>query len=304
MEYSIYKLDFHTGVHLGNGMLNDSDYTFGADQLFSALYIEGIKLCCEQKFYSMVHEGRLLFSDTFPYVGKQYMVPKPMLYVEPVKRGSSEQKKIYKKMKFIPVDSLEAFFNGTQDFSYDPMENYGYFEQQPMACVRRDEETKPFRVGTFYYAKDCGLYVIAAHESSEEKYMLEELLEALSYTGIGGKKMSGLGKFTLRPAKLPEIFSKYLQQDSGVRLLLSTALPKEDELSEALDGASYKLIKRSGFVASTEYAPESRKKRDLYVCSAGSCFKHCFKGDIYDVSDGGNHSVYRYAKPLFMGVGK
>ena len=99
MEYSIYKLDFHTGVHLGNGMLNDSDYTFGADQLFSALYIEGIKLCCEQKFYSMVQEGRLLFSDTFPYVGKQYMVPKPMLYVEPVKRGSSEQKKIYKKMK-------------------------------------------------------------------------------------------------------------------------------------------------------------------------------------------------------------
>lgn len=89
-----------------------------------------------------------------------------------------------------------------------------------------------------------------------------------------------------------------------MHLLLSTALPKEDELSEALDGASYKLIKRSGFVASTEYAPESRKKRDLYVCSAGSCFQHCFKGDIYDVSDGGNHSVYRYAKPLFMGVGK
>ena len=77
------------------------------------------------------------------------MVPKPMLYVERVKRGSSEQKKIYKKMKFIPVDSLEAFLSGTQDFSYDPMENYGYFEQQPMACVRRDEETKPFRVGTF-----------------------------------------------------------------------------------------------------------------------------------------------------------
>lgn len=43
MEYSIYKLDFHTGVHLGNGMLNDSDYTFGADQLFSAALHRGHK---------------------------------------------------------------------------------------------------------------------------------------------------------------------------------------------------------------------------------------------------------------------
>lgn len=25
-------------------------------------------------------------------------------------------------------------------------------------------------------------------------------------------------------------------------------------------------------------------------------------GDIYDVTNGGSHPVYRYAKPLFMGV--
>ncbi len=304
MEYSIYKLDFYTGVHLGNGMLNDSSYTFQADQLFSALYIEAIKLGCEQAFCSMVHEDRLLFSDAFPYVGKQYMVPKPMLYVEPSNRGSSNQKKVYKKMKFIPVDSLEAFLNGTQVFEHNPMENYGHFEQQTMACVRSEEETKPIRVGVFYYGNDCGLYVLVAHESSTEKYMMEELLEALSYTGIGGKKMSGLGKFTLRPVKFPEIFSKYLQKNSEMSLLLSTALPKEEELTTVLDGASYQLIKRSGFVASTAYAPEIRKKRDLYVCSAGSCFRYRFKGDIYDVSDGGNHPVYRYAKPFFMGVGK
>ena len=40
----------------------------------------------------------------------------------------------------------------------------------------------------------------------------------------------------------------------------------------------------------------------MYVFAAGSCFKNEFEGDIYDVTNGGSHPVYRYAKPLFMGV--
>ena len=52
----------------------------------------------------------------------------------------------------------------------------------------------------------------------------------------------------------------------------------------------------------TLYAEEYRRKRDLYVFAAGSCFKNEFEGDIYDVTNGGSHPVYRYAKPLFMGV--
>ena len=44
MEYTIYQLEFKTGVHFGTGMLNESACTFKADQLFSALYIEALKL--------------------------------------------------------------------------------------------------------------------------------------------------------------------------------------------------------------------------------------------------------------------
>ena len=80
------------------------------------------------------------------------------------------------------------------------------------------------------------------------------------------------------------------------------ALPQKDELTQALEGSTYLLAKRSGFVASDTYAEEQRRKRDLYVFVAGSCFKNRFSGDIYDVSAGGGHAVYRYAKPLFMGV--
>lgn len=316
MEYSIYKLDFQTGVHFGTGMLNESAYTFQADQLFSALYIEALKLDLAQELYQAVKDGTLLFSDAFPYKDDQFMVPKPMIYVEPKQKGASEQKKAYKKLKFLPVEDLAAFLDGTMDITTeDPMKNFGSFQQQTMAGVRGNDETAPFRVGTFYYSKpdenqregepkpDCGLYIIVAHADQEKKYLAEELLESLSYAGIGGKKSSGLGRYELvNVKKIPSALTECLGRKSDKNILLSTALPTDEEMEHALEDASYLLQKRSGFVASANYADEWRKKRDLYVFGSGSCFKNRFQGDVFDVSDGGKHPVYRYAKPLFMGV--
>lgn len=99
MEYGIYKLDFQTGVHFGTGMLNESAMTFYADQLFSALYIEALKQGCADDFMNSVKTGQLLFSDAFPFIGQQYFVPKPMLYVENKREeqgDSIKKKKLYR----------------------------------------------------------------------------------------------------------------------------------------------------------------------------------------------------------------
>ena len=82
MEYTIYKLEFQAGVHFGTGALDDGSYTFPADQLFSAMYIEAMKLGKAQKFYEVVKSGELLLSDALPYIDKQYLIPKPMIYVQ------------------------------------------------------------------------------------------------------------------------------------------------------------------------------------------------------------------------------
>ena len=87
-----------------------------------------------------------------------------------------------------------------------------------------------------------------------------------------------------------------------VCMLLSGALPQDQELDTVLEKASYGLEKRSGFVSSENYADEQQKKNDLYLLKAGSCFETQFEGDIYDVGCGGSHPVYRYAKALFVGV--
>lgn len=302
MQYSIYKLEFQTGVHFGTGILNESAYTFQADQLFSALYIEALKMNCEKELFDCVKSGKLLFSDAFPYLGQQYMIPKPMLYVEPKVKGISEQKKKYKKIQFIPVEQLEDFLDGTMDLDGEIFKGYGTYMQQSMVNVRNNEETLPYRVGTFYFSENCGLYIIVAYESETEKTLAENLLEGLSYTGIGGKKSVGLGKFNLLRGKMSKCMQEHLERDSNKKILLSVALPRDEELECALNGASYQLSKRSGFVASSDYADEWRKKKELFVFVSGSCFEQLFEGDVYDVSDGGSHPVYRYAKSLFMGV--
>ena len=59
MNYSIYKFEFLTGVHFGIGMLNETANTFQADQLFSALYIEALKMQMED-FYAAEKDADIL----------------------------------------------------------------------------------------------------------------------------------------------------------------------------------------------------------------------------------------------------
>jgi CRISPR-associated protein Csm4 len=302
-EYRLYKISFTAPVHFGTGVLNESAVSFCADTLFSALYIEALKLDLADQLYNMVKDDQLLISDAFPYIGKRYFLPKPMLYVEPSKQGDSSEKKRYKKIKYIPVGELQHFFSGDLDPEVCSLQALGKEYSQVMIAVRRKEEDAlPYRVGNFLFSEGCGLYIIAAIEKEEGRMLLEELLESLSYSGIGGKRGSGKGRFVLKHGKMDATLQVMLERESDRCMLISSALPKEHELEKALKGASYLIQKRSGFVYSANYADEEMKKRDLYTMQAGSCFKQRFSGAVYDVSEGGNHAVYRYAKGMFLGV--
>ena len=302
MNYMIAKLRFLTGVHFGNGMLHDCVSTFRSDALFSALYIEAMKINRAQDLYEAVKQGYLRFSDGLPFVENQYLVPRPMIYVETDRKSHEEDRKKFKRITYLPVELLDAFLNGDFNGDENPMENFGKFQQQDRAAVKGREETMPYHVRNFYFGEKNGLYVIIAYAEEWIRILAEELLEMLSYTGLGGKKTSGLGKFSLlRGKENKELFAR-LEKENGRYMLLSAALPKEEEMEHALEGASYLLTKCSGFVASDAFADEQRKKKDLYMFAAGSCFKKKFTGDIYDAAEGGKHPVYRYGKPLFIGV--
>lgn len=82
-------------------------------------------------------------------------------------------------------------------------------------------------------------------------------------------------------------------------VLLTTSLPREEEMEASLQDASFQLVRRAGFAAANNF---SGKKRTQYYVSAGAMVLQCFSGDVYAIGSVGNHSLYRYAKPLFWGV--
>ena len=307
MEYQLYKLFFSSGVHFGNGSLDSGDFTFCADTLFSALCQEAVGMGEEvlNVLVGYVKEGSLLFSDAFPFMGSEYFLPKPVLHIESDKNdiGDSRVKKAYKKLKYIPVSCFEVYLKGSLPLkAAGLLDGLGEFQMKTSAAVRGLEDAMPYRVRSFVFKERCGLYVICGYRERKHKILLEELMERLTLSGIGGKRSSGLGRFGCVAAKMNPVLEKRLKGNADVFMSLSISLPQEKEMEEALDGAEYLLRKRSGFVASDSYATEWMRKRDAYLLGAGSCFRKRYEGSVLDVSWGGAHPVYRYGKPIFLGV--
>lgn len=306
MEYTIYKFKFPNGVHFGITSLESTQYTFQADTFFSALCIEARKQGedCLEELVHYVETEQLLFSDAFPYIEEEYYLPKPMLHIENQSQGDSVVKKAYKNMDFVPLSVFEHYLNGTLPIerTHD-LGRLGNFVNKVSVSIRGEEETKPYRVGIYYYQDGCGLYVLVCHKDTAVLEFFESLLEGLSFAGIGGKRNAGLGRFNYyKVKKIPEKLLARLNSESEKYMTLSVSLPTETELDKVMEQASYLLEKRSGFVYSPDYAQQQLRKKDLYVCQAGSCFGTKYKGAVYDVSAGGTHPAYRYAKPLFMEV--
>lgn len=307
MKYCIYKLKFTTPVHIGKKLLTDANETIPADTLFSALCLEALKYGGEamiNELVDYVKNNQLVFTDALPYKADTYYVPKPLNPVKKVdKKGDSKRKKAFKKIKYIPLESIDEFIEGDFEPENETVE-FGKYALNAKVAVSRfsEEDAEPYYVGTYTFNEDSGLYICMGYENDMVKDQVTDLLNMLASTGVGGKVSSGLGKYELYKKNLPAKLSERLEKDYSTYMTLSVSLPMEDELEEALKGAHYVVEKRSGFVMSSTYSDEFVRKNDIYVMTAGSCFNMRFNGDVYDVSAEGRHAVYRYAKPFMIGV--
>lgn len=309
MEYCIYKLNFTTPVHIGNGKLSDGEMVLHADTLFSALCHEALLLGGQElldELVSYVDNGQLRISDCFPFIEKtRYYIPKPMHVIEH-DDGENIDRKALKKLKYLPIEKVDDYLNGTFDIVGENnifAEHAGIYSIKTSAKVSEIEDTKPYSVGQWVFPKDSGLYFIMEYESEDIYYFMSDLMDSMSYSGIGGKRTAGLGRFVCGIDKVPENFLARIKSEDGSHFMtLSVAMAEDDELEHVLSNAEYLLLKRSGFVASEKYASTPQKKRDLFLFEEGSCFNVKFNGKIVDVSAGGSHPVYRYALPIWMKV--
>ncbi len=286
MEYILYKLKFTTNVHFGRRTLDSCNYAFCADTLFSALCNEILLLYDQdrlERFCDKVKNGSILFSDAFPYIDNELYLPKPVLYITDGKdKGDSTLKKVYKNMKYVPLTEWENYLKGTMLVDKAAsIGKLGKFEMKVSAAIKDGEDTMPYRIATFSFDEGNGLYIIAAIKNEDDKEFLDEIMESLSYSGIGGRRHSGLGRFELYKFKMPDTLKELLDDRGNNHMSLSICLPKEEELEEGLDCATYQLEKRSGFVCSSSYADTLLRKKDMIMFMAGSVFNTEFEGDIY-----------------------
>lgn len=211
-----------------------------------------------------------------------------------------------KKLKYLSLEKLDDYFAGKLDVEKenDRLSKLGEFEVRQSVNLRNEEKTDPFSVGIYHFNNrlDCGLYFLLGYEDEDDRYMIENLIDSLGFQGIGGKTSSGLGKFSMIPQDLSESIVRKLEDTAEHYILLTTSLPKDSEIEEVLEGSNYLLEKRSGYISSNNYAEELVKKQDIYFLKAGSYMKKRFTGDIYNVGGQGTHPVWRYAKPIMLGV--
>lgn len=307
------RLTFTAPVHFGVGRLSDSAYSCDAATIFSALYIEALRMGSDvaDGLLSAARSGDFALSDAFPYTGSVMYLPKPMLPAGALSKGlstareeqDSRVRKAAKKLSYIPSESYADYLSGT----FDPIDALEHFDlgvsalQAKVNLVRENGDAEPYFVGGYSFAPGAGVYFV-----TQGAYNVEPLLEQLGYSGIGGKRTSGYGRFTYSvvPFKAPEPIP--VSAGAGVPrcVLLSSAAPTADELSNTLlDGARYRIVRKGGFVQSVTHHARQQKKRDLYLFAAGSVFARTFEGNVFDVNaTPGAHAVYRYARAMWMEV--
>lgn len=312
MDGKLVKLHFPGPVHFGQGRLTDGAYTCDAATLFSALFIEALHLGQQEALLEAARSGVLTLSDAFPFRADTFYLPKPL--VEPVtpkataeQAPDSREKKANKKLDYISVASYGAYLGGTFNAlaEYENLARGGGFGsayvQTKVNLTRADgPDAKPYQVGGFHYAPDAGIYFLV-----QGGYELEPLLSQLQYSGLGGKRTSGYGRFSYTVEPVSALGKELAIAPAGGRhMLLSSAAPWEEELTEdLLSGARYKLQRKGGFVQSASHATTPQKKRDLYLFGPGSVFGKTFEGAVFDVNDTpGAHSVYRYARAMWLEV--
>ena len=307
MRSEIYKLTFPKGVHFGNKDITETEIHFCVDRLFSALFLESLKMGGEysQKLLQGVQEEKLLISDSFPYIGERLYIPKPFLAIQREKSDvSSTRKKAAKKLKYLPADKVMEYLAGDMEIEkeVEMLRTLGKKEEKVCASILGEQETKPYRVAIFRFNEECGLYVCVRTSGEEYSELFMQLLSALQFSGIGGERSSGYGRFTFQRCRMPEYLEKRFEGIYDQYMALSCCMAGNEELDVVVENACYQLQKRSGFTDSGNKGEQEYRKKDFYVFAAGSCFSKKFAGDIFDVSRNGIHPVYRYAKGMWIGV--
>lgn len=305
---TVYKLYFPNGVHIGNNKLNTSEIEINADTLFSALCHEAQKHDNNgaKKLYDLALEGKFKISDALPFVKDELFLPKPILRLNSDKEDSSE-KKLFKRISNIPLSYWNEYISGKSNPQELISSLEGIISSKLYTKIRHDNlgEHNIYQVGVTYFNDESGLYFILQCEEKEKNYF-SDLIYSLQFSGIGGKRSSGFGRFYSYDNDISEGLKKLLEKKSEKYMSISISYPTQEELINTTENSiGYNLVRRGGFIYSKNSngtENESIRKKDVFMFKSGSVFKEKFKGEILNLGVNYQHPIYKYGIGMFVGV--
>jgi len=328
-EIIAYKLKFHTPLHIGaHGVgYEETEEILHSDTLFSALmslwgsfYDDEIEVLCKSSPF--------IISSAFPFKGATYFFPRPMIRIGKQSDDDLETGKKLKRVKFISLDLLEKMLNGEGErLRFDEVNtfqegNFWYldhsasfsgtdrvFSEREIPRVSIDRMTNSsdiFYFSEILFEEDAGLFFLVRFKDAGVRSKFETTLRFLGDEGIGGDKRVGKGLYSI---DIEDGFHISVPPKAEAFLNLSLYYPKEEEFCNGiLDGASYNLISRKGWI----HAPGamSLRRKEVRMFAEGSIF-HCLEKEVYgenpcvlkrEDAPGLKHNIYRYGMAFSLPI--
>ena len=303
MNYYIYKLKFVTPVRFGvtkGNITNDNSSDFTSDQIFASIFNEYVNLYSIDKAKKLLND--FYISDLFPFMEDKLYLPKPIMIFDSLVENKNKDRKIGKKIKYIQINEFNEYINdlkkGNDLLKYKLTKPF--FKEVYQTKYNFSKEQTPYTVSGIQFYKNCGLYFIVSF-NDEIKEEFDNIIRSLSFSGIGGKKSSGYGKFEIDEIIKPSLdIINSLNSNCKYKMLLSSVIPTDEEVMMLKTSNSfYSVISRSGF---SVVNGNMVKKKTTPMLKSGSCMDFDIKGQIKEVNKENVRSIYRYAKALKWGI--
>jgi CRISPR-associated protein Csm4 len=309
-KWKLVKLDFknnpaHFG-ELGIGMEETSERV-RSDTLFSAIAIAYARLgknldALLDRFQQEPPPFRL--SSSFIYRqtsnGITYYLPRPKQPPTNYPIGNDLKiAKDYKKLNFLDIKTWKSWY---QDGGFDnaglPTSFYSEcfeIEKHPKVAIDRiTRATNLYHTAFVRYRSEAndksGLYFLIELNDQSLEDELKAVLELLGEEGLGGERSSGAGRFEPSWHDLDEQWTQLLSFDgSNSQSLISLYW---DDQPIALDGSSYELQERGGWITS---AAKNQRRKKVVMFAEGSVFREAPIGKLADVTPHqfAQHKIYR-----------
>lgn len=316
--YHVYRLDFKDNfVHFGDNDLAESKLTIDSKTLFSAIINEAVSFYGENfvdEIFSQIKIDNFRISNLLPYIDDELFIPKPIISKDEFEKleinpNNKNPKKDLKKINFIGVSMFSDYLNilKKSEFNENTFDDYKDLSFGVSTNITKNkigtEKTEPFDIGAYKFNKNAGLYFILKCDDVSFIEKFNRLMKSLGITGIGGKRSIGFGAFNISTyeVKKSDIIYTYLDNDKKYNMLISSCIPKEDEVFILSKPSSYyTLTVKSGFKYSVVDNIANKKKGVVYI-DAGSVLAEKIVGKIKDIKkDVDKHPIYNYGLSLFV----